>query len=276
MTFIAPALPLKLRHGVQYPVSSRPTRLQPTLSLKFPNGNSKPFGPSSGVNLSKFFSFGSRSSFGFFDGFGGDISGGGSGQGRGRSDGSGGGSASDDANTNIFIKLWGMYNSRLDRSPITTKAITSLIGFLLGDVIAQKFLGDEKSSLDWARVARMASFGFLIHGPTGHYFYSALDRLIVGTSPVKVASKVAIDQVLWAPVFTALFFSYLGFAEGKSLDDVIKKIKNDTWIGVKTSWKFWPLAHAVNFGFVPTSQRLLYINTLQVGYNVILSIIGNK
>ncbi len=32
----------------------------------------------------------------------------------------------------------------------------------------------------------------------------------------------------------------------------------------------------INFSFVPTSQRLLYINTLQVAYNVILSILGNK
>jgi hypothetical protein len=33
---------------------------------------------------------------------------------------------------------------------------------------------------------------------------------------------------------------------------------------------------AINFAFVPPSQRLLYINTIQIGYNVFLSFLGNK
>lgn len=33
----------------------------------------------------------------------------------------------------------------------------------------------------------------------------------------------------------------------------------------------WPLAHLINFRFVPSSQRILYINTVQVGYNTFLS-----
>jgi protein Mpv17 len=93
---------------------------------------------------------------------------------------------------------------------------------------------------------------------------------------VQVASKVAIDQVLWAPVFTAVFFGYLGLTEGKSQKQIVDKIKNDTWTGVTTSWKFWPLAHTINFALVPTQHRLLYVNTLQVGYNMILSLLGNK
>jgi protein Mpv17 len=35
-------------------------------------------------------------------------------------------------------------------------------------------------------------------------------------------------------------------------------------------------AHTINFAFVPPSQRLLYINTIQIGYNVFLSFLGNK
>ncbi len=115
--------------------------------------------------------------------------------------------------------------------------MTSLIGFFLGDLIAQKFLGEKNTVIDKWRLVRMASFGFLVHGPTGHYFYSALDRAIVGKTPVKVASKVFVDQVLWAPVFTVLFFSYLGLAERKSGGDIARKLKDDTWNGVTASWK---------------------------------------
>lgn len=245
-------------------------RTAPTASIRFPGGpNRNPFRSSGGANFGAFFG----SVWGRFGGSSGSSSGPG-GRGRGRTPGGSGGTSG--GSGNVFSSIWTAYNTRLDRAPITTKACTSLIGFLLGDLLAQKFLGEKGAAVDLARLARMASFGFLIHGPTGHYFYSALDRLIVGTSPIKVASKVAIDQVLWAPIFTAIFFSYLGFAERKPVEDIVAKVKNDTWTGVTTSWKFWPLAHAINFGFIPTTQRLLYINTLQVGYNVILSILGNK
>jgi len=33
---------------------------------------------------------------------------------------------------------------------------------------------------------------------------------------------------------------------------------------------------AINFAFVPPSQRLLYINSIQIGYNIFLSFLGNK
>ena len=42
------------------------------------------------------------------------------------------------------------------------------------------------------------------------------------------------------------------------------------------SWKVWPLAHAINFRFIPSSQRVLYINTIQIGYNCFLSLISNR
>ena len=38
----------------------------------------------------------------------------------------------------------------------------------------------------------------------------------------------------------------------------------------------WVPAHTINFAFIPPSQRLLYINSIQIGYNVFLSFLGNK
>lgn len=60
-----------------------------------------------------------------------------------------------------------------------------------------------------------------------------------------------------------MFFTYLGITEGKSFGDIQKKIKNDLATAVMGSWTVWIPAHTINFKFVPTSQRLLYINTIQ-------------
>jgi protein Mpv17 len=42
------------------------------------------------------------------------------------------------------------------------------------------------------------------------------------------------------------------------------------------SWKVWPVAHTINFSLIPTAQRILYINSIQIGYNMFLSVIGNR
>lgn len=88
--------------------------------------------------------------------------------------------------------------------------------------------------------------------------------------------QVFIDQVLWAPIFTVVFFVWLGVTSGMSVGDIAKKIEKDTMKAVMGSWAVWPLAHVINFKFVPTVHRLLYINTIQVFYNVFLSIIGSN
>ena len=42
------------------------------------------------------------------------------------------------------------------------------------------------------------------------------------------------------------------------------------------TYQVWPLAHTINFRFIPSNQRVLYINTIQIGYNCFLSIIGTR
>lgn len=178
--------------------------------------------------------------------------------------------------SDLMSGLWARYNSMLDAQPLLTKALTSMTGFSLGDILAQCFIEEGDKGYDPMRTFRMGSFGFLLHGTTGHYFYGFLDSKLPGTAPMTVASKVAIDQTIWNPIFGCMFFGYLNLMEGKSLDDYTTKIKTDLKTAVMGSWAVWVPAHTINFAFVPPAQRLLYINTIQIGYNVFLSFLGNK
>lgn len=82
--------------------------------------------------------------------------------------------------------------------------------------------------------------------------------------------------MLWNPIFGIMFFGYMAAAEGKGPMLVAKRVKNELMTQVTGSWKVWPLAHAINFAFIPTQQRILYINSIQIGYNMFLSVIGNR
>ncbi|CAB9512326.1 Protein SYM1 [Seminavis robusta] len=172
--------------------------------------------------------------------------------------------------------LWARYNKLLEAQPLLTKALTSLTGFTAGDLLAQNFVEGGDKPYDVMRTIRLGSFGFLLHGTTGHYFYGFLDSKLPGTKPVTVATKVAIDQTIWNPIFGCMFFGYLNLMEGKSWETYTNKIKADLKTAVMGSWAVWVPAHTINFAFIPPSQRLLYINSIQIGYNVFLSFLGNK
>ena len=172
--------------------------------------------------------------------------------------------------------LWARYNALLEAQPLLVKAMTSLVGFTAGDLLAQNFVEGGDKPYDVMRTIRLGSFGFLLHGTTGHYFYGFLDSKMPGTKPVTVATKVAIDQTIWNPIFGCMFFGYLNLMEGKTMEDYTKKISQDLQTAVMGSWAVWVPAHTINFAFIPPSQRLLYINTIQIGYNVFLSFLGNK
>mmetsp|Transcript_43820 Transcript_43820/g.81841 ORF Transcript_43820/g.81841 Transcript_43820/m.81841 type:complete len:319 (-) Transcript_43820:109-1065(-) len=173
--------------------------------------------------------------------------------------------------------MWAGYETALAESPLLVKSLTSLVGWTLGDVLCQTGVEKVKlTELDKARTFRQALFGFAWHGPSSHYFYGYLDTLMPGATMDKVAAKVFTDQVLWNPIFATIYFSYLNVMQGKTLADLKLKMKQDLLTGVKASWGFWVPAHFVNFRFIPGDQRVLYINTLQILYNIFLSFLGNK
>merc|ERR1712087_671512 len=112
------------------------------------------------------------------------MGGGDSGVGSGDGSGNGGDSTgstpdAEDSGDDVFplVKLWKQYEVLLDEKPLLMKALTSLTGFAIGDILAQIFI--QKQEFDWFRLFRLASFGFLVHGTTSHWFYGKLDGATV-------------------------------------------------------------------------------------------------
>jgi protein Mpv17 len=169
---------------------------------------------------------------------------------------------------------WAAYNKALDDKPLTAKACTSLVGWALGDLLAQIFI--TGGAFDMKRFITLSAFGLLYHGPSGHYFYNWLDSKIPGKDGASVAKKIIIDQTMWCPIFMSVFFTYLGLVNGDSIGTIGTKIKTDLLSACQGSWKVWPVVHFVNFKFISNKHRLLFLNGVQVGFNMFLSLIGTK
>ena len=166
-------------------------------------------------------------------------------------------------------KLWGQYTLALELKPVITKSISSFIGFLIGDIIAQAFT--KHHIFNFMRCLRMGSLGAIVHGPLGHLFYSNLEKRFPGGKPTTVGIKILLDQLLWNPLFTILVITYLGIALGASPYQIYLQSKILYPQIVISSILLWPLSHYINFKWIPMKQRLLFINTVQVIFNAIVS-----
>jgi protein Mpv17 len=72
------------------------------------------------------------------------------------------------------------------------------------------------------------------------------------------------------------YFSYLGLADGDTPAMILAKIQSDIFVAILGSWKLWPIAHAIQFRYVATKHRIVYINCIEVCFIMFLSFLGNQ
>lgn len=75
------------------------------------------------------------------------------------------------------------------RRPVLTQMATSSVLWAAGDALAQRC---SSKSLDARRVAMTAVFAGLIIGPSGHAWYSSLDKLSAVCGPIGASRNVVI------------------------------------------------------------------------------------
>ena len=110
-------------------------------------------------------------------------------------------------------------------------------------------------------------------GCLGHFYYGALDRKVgfaAPTSPPTVIKKVAIDQLIFSPLCTLLFYAYKCTSEGRA-GQYVHELQEKLWPTLKAGWMLWPAAHVVNFALIPTHHRILYANVVSVAGTFLLS-----
>lgn len=83
------------------------------------------------------------------------------------------------------------------------------------------------------------------------------------TSPVAVVAKMMLDQAIMAPVMTSVFFMTMKSLDGQP-EEAVDHMRSKLKPTLLANWTVWPLAHVINFGLVPSSQRILYVNVVNV------------
>ncbi|CAL8462289.1 g1820 [Coccomyxa elongata] len=197
---------------------------------------------------------------------GGGGSGGGS-SGRGGGGGGGGGDSGSGGS------LWATYLRLLETQPVWTKAWSAALLNAIGDVLAQLVV-DKNEKLDYKRLGIFTILGLTIIGPPLHYWYLLLSKVAVTGLPGTFL-RMALDQLVWAPIFLSTIVAAQFTLEGKS-GEVVPKLKQDMKEILMTNWKVWIPFQFFNFNFVPQVLQVLASNVMALAWNIYMSSMSHK
>lgn len=188
-----------------------------------------------------------------------------------------------------MLNAWKWYQRCMSLHPVKTQVISSGILWGVGDITAQSIThssarkrlqisdAGQDFKIDWKRTAITSMFGFGFVGPVGHFWYEGLDRfirlrLLLQPASVRfVASKVAMDSLIFGPFELFVFFSHMGFSTGKNASQVKEDLKRDFLPALIVESGAWPFVQVVNFRYVPVRYQLLYVNLFCLLDSIFLS-----
>ena len=126
----------------------------------------------------------------------------------------------------------------------------------------------------FARQKRVASFG-LLSAQMMHWWYIFLDKVFAGQSGLAVVLiQLAIDQVIWSPIFFVIYYVYMAILN-KTWGDLREKLTKELIPVSIASAKVWVPVQFITFKYVPPQFRVLWGNIVALGWNVYFSLRNN-
>ncbi|KAJ6618222.1 Protein Mpv17 [Pseudolycoriella hygida] len=172
-----------------------------------------------------------------------------------------------------FQTITKTYQRTLEKRPYLMQAIQAGILMGAGDLCAQKFFSQtETVDIDYIRTAKFCSIGFVFAGPCCRFWYGMIDKMVKVKSPfAKTVIKVAMDQLLFAPIFLATLISTISYMQEQSIQSIEYKLKTQYTDILTSNYYVWPWVQIVNFRFVPLNYQVLVTQTVAFLWNIYIS-----
>ncbi|XP_019878339.2 mpv17-like protein 2 [Aethina tumida] len=177
----------------------------------------------------------------------------------------------------IFPKFSNLVRTAFsDKYLLYTNVAISISLSGLGDVLEQNYeiLTEELETWDPKRTRMMALSGCGV-GVVCHYWYRVLDRTLPGYTIRTVCKKIVVDQMIGSPLAISTFFLSCAYLEGSSMNQFVEEVKAKAWRLYAAEWMIWPPAQFINFYWLSTKYRVLFDNTISLGYDVYTSKVKN-
>lgn len=86
-----------------------------------------------------------------------------------------------------------------------------------------------------------------------------------------VIKKVALDQLVFTPVFLGILLTTLGGIQTRNLNHSVKRVRRDYKDVLLANYKLWPMVQLVNFYFVPLQYQVLLVQSVALFWNTYIS-----
>ena len=193
----------------------------------------------------------------------------------------------------LFHKLKAIlraYRSALVTSPLKTKALTSCVISLLGELLGayikrRKFFLEYKYAnpahaprlIDIKRFAIFGFYGLAITGPLFHWWYGFLEKITREgniTGAKGIMAKVVLDRVVLTPPFLLFTLAYIQGLLTLQPRETVVNVKKSYGSALLANWRWWTVAQLINFNYVPVEGRVLFGNFVALFWNTYLSTIS--
>lgn len=155
---------------------------------------------------------------------------------------------------------------------IYTNVTISVSLSALGDIIEQHYeiYKNQQEQYDVVRTMHMGFSGAAL-GVLCHNWYKVLDKVIIGKTTDMVVKKLLLDQIIFSPIMIITFFASVALFEENPYQNFKEEVEDKFVTLYRAEWLVWPPAQVINFYFLPTRFRVLYDNTISLGYDVYTS-----
>lgn len=141
----------------------------------------------------------------------------------------------------------------------------------------QELIPDSKllpPPFDFERLTRFMGYGFMM-APVQFKWFQFLSK----TFPVNknsgfgaVVKSVAFDQLIFAPVGIAIFFTAMTVAEGGGRRAVSNKLRDMYVPTLKANYLVWPAVQLINFRLMPLQFQLPFVSSVGIAWTAYLSL----
>ena len=188
--------------------------------------------------------------------------------------------------------LLARYQALLKSHPLSTKAVTSCVIALVGELVgsylkrrtaAAAAAGRSTSPeslpplVNWRRLGIFGAYGLAITGPLFHWWYGVLEKFVAKQQlppRISVVLKLLLDRLLLTPPFLLFSLGFIQYFQTLSASTAVANVRNTYAAALYTNWRVWTVAQGINFTYVPVEYRVLYGNVVALWWNVYLSLVN--
>ncbi|KAF8410183.1 hypothetical protein HHK36_002705 [Tetracentron sinense] len=199
----------------------------------------------------------------------------------------------------------GWYLGKIQSRPLLTKSVTSALIYTVADLSSQ-FLEELQTlnivlvsmdatffeypsygvkmltslqmitkqsfeSFDSIRTLRMAGYGMLILGPSLHFWFNFVSKVLPKRDIFTTLKKIIMGQTIYGPFITAVFFSLNAGVQGENGAEIAARLKRDLIPTLRNGLMYWPMCDFITFKFIPVQLQPLVSNSFSYLWTIYIT-----